>query len=223
VYDDVANKLSGDGLWRWVEKNILGMANPILKFPLEKITERSFFTGEARDRFKLAPETWIKFQQSTGLDIGVKKITTKSGKEYHTLDNSMVDLYEALWSDAPTSRILRSVDRLMREDEPVVLRLMNFLTGVKTYSVNKEIARRRALERVLKKLSKQNPDLVRMFARVYATSEGKADPRIKTMIAEYSRLAREDRTAPDETPQWSSSLFKMQTGEPFPSLLPRNK
>ena len=213
VFDDVSSKLSGASLARWAEKNVLAQLNPFFRWPLEAITGRTFYSGEARRRFRTAPESLRKLQAALGVDMGVREVKTKGGKEYAVMDDGVADVVNFFWGEAPTSRMLQTIDGLLRRDKPIGLRLLNVFTGVKTYTVDQEKTRRRILEHVLQRLAEERPDDVRTFIRVYATAQGQTDPKIKALIGEYARQAQAAR-AENETkpPAWSALMSKVAGG-----------
>jgi hypothetical protein len=197
VYDDLANKMSGDSLARWAEKNILAQLNPMIRYPLEVISNRSFYSGEERDVFRTAPKSLVRIQEDLGIDMGIKTHKTKAGKTYYTMSDDMKGIVNLLWRDAPTGRMFQTVDKILDKDINSGLTALNLLTGAKVYTIDQEKTRRRLLDRILKRLAKDRPDDVRTFVRVYATGSGKTDPKIKKLLQEHGKRAGE-RKVPEE-------------------------
>lgn len=167
-------------------QGILGGLNPPIRLAAEGLTNRSFYFGGEWASYRKAP-AWLPRSMAT-------EITLPNGKKTYEVSGEINEILNVL----PTSRLDSTLHKLassfVREEKPKITALLNWLTGVRTMSVDTQ----RELEQALKGYlhdrvrSGQIGETVHYFTRM---DESKVPEDLKIVLSGLKSIQAEKRAA----------------------------
>lgn len=137
-HEAALNMLSAGTSFKGFRKNVLGAMHPIGKFPLEAATNRDFFFGDKFGSSTKAPNFLPKSL--------TKETTGKNGKKRYEVPGFYRELFDA----APTSRMLKTLDRFLDDKRTLFDATLQGLSGVRVQTVDQKRELRGAIEAYLK-------------------------------------------------------------------------
>lgn len=164
------NMLSAVSSPKGFRKNILGAMHPAAKLPLEAATNRDFFFGDKFGSYTQAPNVLPRFLTT--------EVKGKNGKVRYEIPGFYRELFDA----APTSRMLKTLDRFLDDKRTLFDATLQSISGVRIQSVDQKRELRTAIETYLK--SKVDSGQVIEFSNWIAKGDPKDAPEdLKIVLA----------------------------------------
>jgi len=159
-------------------RRLMGMLTPVLKVPLEMVTDRDMFTG--RDLKRTNADTLGRIVEATHTPKGVRdwlgyqKTYDDAGRPRYTMDGQKYSMLVRSWM---FSRAFSTSDRMFRENylqgDNISRGMLDFLTGIRAKQLNMDDQEMRKLQTRIRQLkdSLVRRGEMREFTRAYTPKE----------------------------------------------------
>jgi hypothetical protein len=187
LFEDLAKLDTGRGIGRTIEQGILGSLSPLPKAAYTAITKREPYFGKIVEGMDTMPQSLNLLPESAQRMLGMVEKKLPGGESWKEIPGGLNVLLQA----QPLSRQLRTLDKLLDQRAPLIERIINVVTGVKVYRVDKDRElKRRIRDYLAVKAQKGELGTIQQF---FAT--GDTDPELTALIKDYYKMHRRSKKA----------------------------